>query len=116
MIPDKTIFAAEWINAWNSHDLERILDHYTEDVEVTSPMIHVALGIDGGTIRGKNTARKYWAAALVKVPDLHFDLVESTQSINSIALYYKSVMGKMAIETMFFDENGKVSKVIAHYN
>ena len=27
-----------------------------------------------------------------------------------------SVMGKMAIEVMFFDPNGKVSKVIAHYN
>ena len=25
-------FAANWIAAWNAHDLERILEHYTEDV------------------------------------------------------------------------------------
>ena len=27
-------FAAEWIAAWNSHDLERILAHYTDDFEM----------------------------------------------------------------------------------
>ena len=26
-------FAAEWIAAWNSHDLESILSHYVEDFE-----------------------------------------------------------------------------------
>ena len=49
------------------------------------------------------------------MPDLNFELKEVTTSVNSIALYYKSVMGKMAIEVMFFDDQGKVNKVIAHY-
>ena len=116
MMPEPKTFAAEWIEAWNSHDLDRILSHYAEDIEVTSPMIQFALGVDNGTVRGKETVRQYWAAALQKMPDLHFELVEATQSVNSIALYYKSVMGRMAIETMFFNEKGKVKKVIAHYN
>jgi len=30
-------FAAEWIAAWNSHDLERILSHYTDNFEMSSP-------------------------------------------------------------------------------
>ena len=31
----------EWIAAWNSHDLERVLALYTEDAEMTSDrMIH----------------------------------------------------------------------------
>ena len=79
-------------------------------------MIKVALGIESGTLRGKALARRYWQAALERVPDLHFRLIECTQSVESIALYYKSVMGKMAIEVLFFDEDGKISKVIAHYN
>jgi len=116
MMPDPKEFAAEWIDAWNSHDLDRILSHYAEDVEVTTPMIRVAMGIDDGTVHGKDVARQYWRAALQKVPDLHFELVEATQSVESIALYYKSVMGKMAVETMFFNDKGKVNKVIAHYN
>ncbi|MEW5745619.1 MAG: nuclear transport factor 2 family protein [Nitrospirota bacterium] len=29
MIPEPAVFAQEWINAWNSHDLDRILNHYS---------------------------------------------------------------------------------------
>lgn len=116
MLPDPKKFSRDWIESWNSHDLDRILSHYADDVEVTTPMIKTALGIDSGTLQGKTSVRHYWQAALEKVPDLHFELVECTQSIDSIAIYYKSIFGKMAIEVMFFDANGKVSKVIAHYN
>ena len=116
MLPDAKKFAREWILSWNSHDLDRILSHYADDVEVTTPMIKVAMGIESGTIQGKPLVRQYWHAALEKVPDLHFELVECTQSINSIAIYYKAVMGKMAIEVMFFDASGLVSRVIVHYN
>jgi ketosteroid isomerase-like protein len=31
--------ATEWVAAWNSHDLERILAHYTDDFEMRSPLI-----------------------------------------------------------------------------
>jgi hypothetical protein len=116
MLPDSKEFAVEWIKSWNSHDLDRIMSHYADDVKVTSPMIKVTMGIDNGMLQGRTSVRQYWHAALNKVPDLHFELVECTQSVDSIAIYYKSVMGKMAIELMFFDQNGKVSKVIAHYN
>jgi hypothetical protein len=116
MIPDPKEFAAEWIDAWNSHDLERILCHYADNVEVTTPMIKVAMGIDDGTVYGKDAARQYWGIALQKFPDLYFELVKTALSVTSIALYYKSVMGKMAIETMFFNEDGKVNKVVAHYD
>ncbi len=116
MLPDPKKFAAEWIESWNSHDLDRILSHYADDIEVTTPMIKTAMGIDSGTLRGKALVRQYWEAALKRVPDLHFELIECTQSIDSLAIYYQSVMAKKAIEVMFFDPEGKVTKVIAHYN
>lgn len=116
MLPDANIFAHEWIESWNSHDLNRILDHYCDDFEITTPMIKVALDIESGSLKGKENIRNYWQAAFKKVPDLKFELIEVTQSINSIALYYKSVMNKMSIEVMFFNESGKVKQVIAHYN
>jgi len=116
VLPDPKRFAAAWIESWNSHELDRILSHYADEVVVTTPMIKVAMGIDTGTLQGRGPVRGYWQAALEKVPDLHFELVECTQGVDSIALYYKSVMGKMAIEVMVFDSDGKVCKVIAHYN
>jgi ketosteroid isomerase-like protein len=51
-------FAKEWIAAWNSHDLDRILSHYVEDFEMSSPLI-VERKIDpGGVLRGKAAIRE----------------------------------------------------------
>jgi hypothetical protein len=108
-------FAEEWINSWNSHNLEDILSHYSEDIEITTPMIKLALGVDNGSLKGKKLVADYWQKALIKMPDLHFELYDVTLGVNSIALYYKSVMNKKAIEVMFFDEHGKVNKMLAHY-
>ena len=48
-----TELGKQWIDAWNSHDLERILALYAEDAEMTSDKIP-ALGFDpSGTVRGK---------------------------------------------------------------
>jgi len=108
-------FAQKWIESWNSHNLQNILSHYSEDIEITTPMIKLAGGINNGTLKGKDAVADYWKKALIKIPDLRFELIDVTESVNSIALYYKSVMNKKAIEVMFFDENGKVNKMIAHY-
>ena len=108
-------FAKEWIDSWNSHDLEDIMKHYSEDIEITTPMLKLAAGIESGSLQGKEQVRAYWQKALTKIPDLRFELVEVTSGIDSVALYYKSVMNKMAIEVMFFDKNGLVNKMIAHY-
>ncbi len=108
-------FAHAWIESWNSHNLEDILSHYSEDIEITTPMIKLAAGIDSGTLKGKKAVAEYWEKALQKIPDLKFELIDVTTSVDSIALYYVSVMNKKAIEVMFFDENQKVNKMIAHY-
>jgi ketosteroid isomerase-like protein len=115
MQKDAQKFAREWIEAWNSHDLERILAHYSEDFEITTPMIKKLLGNDKGTLKGKNAVRKYWEDALQKVPDLHFELLDVTTGLDSAALYYKSVLDTKAIEVMFFDDEQKINRVIAHY-
>jgi ketosteroid isomerase-like protein len=108
-------FANKWINSWNSHDLDGILSHYAADIEVTTPMIKTATANNKDSLQGKPQVREYWAAALNKFPDLHFELVDVTAGVHSLALYYKSVMGKMCIEVMFFNAEGKVYKMFAHY-
>jgi hypothetical protein len=92
-----------------------ILNHYSDDIEITTPMIKMAIGIDSGTLKGKKEVAEYWKKALDKMPDLYFELIDVTESVGSLALYYKSVMNKKEIEVMFFNVNGKVNKMIAHY-
>jgi hypothetical protein len=112
---DTRKFAENWINSWNSHNLEDILSHYAEDIEITTPMIKLATGIDSGSLKGKQQVGEYWKRALEKMPDLHFELYEVTDGINSVALFYKSVMNKKAIEVMCFNDQGKVNRMNAFY-
>lgn len=109
-------FAKLWVDAWNSHDLEDILSHYSEDIEITTPMIVLAAGGKESSLKGKKAVREYWRTALEKFPDLHFDLIRSTAGVDSVALFYKSIMDKHAVEVMFFNEEGKISKMYAHYD
>jgi ketosteroid isomerase-like protein len=67
-------FARDWIEGWNSRDLERVLAHYADDFEMTSPLIVERLGIADGRLKGKETVRRYWAQGLAATPQLHFDL------------------------------------------
>ncbi len=109
-------FAREWVDAWNSHDLDRILSHYADDFQMTSPFIVTMMNEATGTIKGKEKVRAYWAQALERLPDLHFDLIEVLASVDSITIYYHAVLGKRAAEVFFFDDNGKVRRAVAHYN
>jgi len=52
--------ANEWIAAWNAHDLDAILTHYDEAVELTSPVAAQLLGIPGGKVSGKANVSAYF--------------------------------------------------------
>jgi hypothetical protein len=113
---DVKTFAREWVEAWNSHDLDRILSHYADDFQMNSPFIVQLMNEPSGTITGKENVRAYWAKALERIPDLHFDLIEGLTGVDSITIYYQAVLGKRAAEVLFFDENCKVKRAVAHYN
>src|SRR5579864_5991996 len=97
-----TEFAAEWIAAWNAHDLDRVLSHYTEDFEMSSPKIVQIAGEPSGRLVGKASVRAYWAAALARVPDLHFELITVLEGVDSVVLYYRGVGGQLAAEVFYF--------------
>ena len=69
--------AQEWIEAWNAHDLERILSHYADPLEFTSPLVVQRLGRADGTIRSREELRDYFAVGVGAGSPLHFDLLEA---------------------------------------
>jgi ketosteroid isomerase-like protein len=109
-----TRFATGWIEAWNSHDLARILAHYTEDFEMSSPVIVQIAGEPSGKLKGKKAIGAYWAKALQHIPDLRFELVSTLVGVESVTLYYKGPRG-LAAEVFHFDPDGKVACAFAHY-
>jgi len=40
--------ANHWIAAWNAHDLDLIMIHYEDAIELTSPVAAQLLGASGG--------------------------------------------------------------------
>lgn len=114
---DKTFanhFATDWIDAWNQHDLVRVLSHYSDDFEMSSPVIIKIAGELTGTLKGKEAVASYWTQALQLLPHLHFELINTLVGVDSIVLYYQGVSGPAA-EVFHFNEVGKVVKASAHY-
>jgi hypothetical protein len=108
-------FAADWIESWNAHDLGRVLAHYADDFEMSSPMIVQVAGEPSGRLFGKASVGAYWSKALQLMPDLRFELVSVLTGVGSVTTYYKGSGGRLAAEVFFFDANQKVSKAVAHY-
>lgn len=107
-------FAHEWIDAWNSHDLDRILRHYADDFTMSSPAIVAIAKEPSGTLTGKDAIRAYWAQGLALMPTLHFTLITTLVGIDSITLYYRSPRG-LAAEVFHFDAQRTVIRAFAHY-
>lgn len=107
-------FAAEWIAAWNAHDLERILAHYTDDVTFASPFVVQIAGEPSGKLTGKAALRAYWAKGLAMLPELHFTLLETLVGIGTVTLVYRGHRGVVA-EVFTLNATGHVTSSVACY-
>lgn len=108
-------FAREWVEAWNSHDLDRILAHYADDFEFSSPKLVELAGEPSGTLTGKAAIRPYWARALAGAPELHVELRTILVGIDSLVLHYVGPGSRPAAEVFEFDERGLVRRSAALY-
>ncbi|PTU32600.1 nuclear transport factor 2 family protein [Stenotrophobium rhamnosiphilum] len=104
-----------WVAAWNAHDLPRILSHYSDDFEMTSPYIVQITGDASGTLRGKAAVGAYWQKALEKFPDLQFESQHVLYSPGSVTLIYRSNRSGLAAEVFFVNDDDKIFKAVAHY-
>lgn len=107
-------FANHWIEAWNSHDLDAILSHYTDDFEMSSPVIIGTMNEPSGKLKGKKIIRNYWSKALAKYPDLHFEKLHVLAGVDSVTIIYNGVRG-LSAEVFHFNSQGKVYAAYAHY-
>jgi hypothetical protein len=72
-------------------------------------------GAPGGVIRGLPALRDYFGRALQAFPELHFEPFAALAGVDSVALHYRSVEGREAIEVMELDPDHQVRRVAAHY-
>lgn len=108
-------FAKEWIEAWNTQHLDRILSLYSDQVIFTSPKALARLPHTEGTVRGIEELRQYWAPVADLRPDLHFSLERVLETVNGCTILYHDENGLLVAETMLFDTLGKVCQgIVSH--
>ena len=98
-------FAAAWIAAWNSGDLEQVYALYADDFEMRSPLIAERGFSPTGVLRGKDAIRPYWGAGIATAtPPLRFELIDAYAGVGTVAIHYRSVGRKFVVEILEFDE------------
>jgi predicted ester cyclase len=113
---DKALNLAKlWVAAWNAHDLDLIMMHYDDAVELTSPVAAQLLGSSDGKVVGKPNLRAYFQRGLEAYPELHFHLEDVLWGMNSVVLYYTNQRRTHTAEFMELSAYGKVIRVVANY-
>jgi len=85
--------ANHWVAAWNAHDLDLIMTHYEDAIELTSPVAAQLLGTSDGKLVGKANLRAYFQRGLEAYPELDFRLEDVLWGVNSVVLYYTNQKG-----------------------
>jgi hypothetical protein len=96
-------FANVWLAAWNAHDVEGVLAHFSDEVTFTSPVASQIVDGSDGVIRGKEALRAYWREGLKRYPDLRFELVGIYVGIDTVVLNYRNQNGALVSEVLRFD-------------
>ena len=108
-------FARRWIDAWNAHDLDRILDLYDDSVVMRSPLIIERMGEPSGELSGKEQLRAYWSIGLAASPPLRFELLGVYVGVNSVTVHYRSVGRRQVAEVLTLNDEGQIISGVSHH-
>lgn len=111
---DIDAFVTGWLDAWNAHDVDAVLAHFHDDVRFSSPIAAALLPESNGVIVEKSALRRYWTAALEKVPDLQFTLERVFQGVDIVVIQYRN-QKKVVVDEVLIFEDGKVKQGYGTY-
>jgi hypothetical protein len=100
---DAQQFASAWLAAWNAHDVEGVLTHFSDEVTFTSPVASRIVAGSDGVLRGKEALRAYWREGVKRNPDLRFELVGTYVGIDTVVLNHRHQNGSLVSEVLRFE-------------
>jgi hypothetical protein len=80
--------AHKWFQAFNDHDLEKLLSLYDENAMHYSPKLKIRRPETNGLITGKNALRIWWKDAFERLLTLNYELVRLTPFENRVFMEY----------------------------
>jgi len=112
---DRNEIIADWLDAWNCHDIDRIMAHYAEEIEFTAQTVVARWGKADGKLVGKAELRKHFAKGLELAPEIHFEMDQILWSPNGYAVLYHRENNNQVLDAVELNAEGLAVKVTAYY-
>ncbi len=107
--------ANEWIEAWNARDLDRIMDHYSSDVEFEANTVVRRWQKPDGKLRGLDELRRHFRLGLELAPNLKFVIEDVFWVPSGYAVLYRRENNNRVVDVVELNADGKAWRVKAFY-
>jgi ketosteroid isomerase-like protein len=101
-----------WCDAWNDRNIDSVMDHYSADVALSSPLIAKRWGIEDGQLNGKERVRENFAIGM-RTTGLHFTFVDVLLGVNAMCVLYRRETGALVCDLVELDCEGRGKRVTA---
>ncbi len=107
-----------WIEGWNSHDLEKIMDSYAETAELYDPKIK-EIYPDRLTITGKENIKNYFKVVLKIFPELKIKprglWIKGDEALLEYYIYTNEDSKADVISKFYINKNKKIQGHFVYY-
>src|SRR6478736_10026262 len=87
--------AVKWFEAFNTHDLEKLLSLYHDEAEHFSPKLKIREPQTKGLIKGKMALRSWWQDSFDRLPTLRYEVKKLTADEEQVFMeYIRHVQGE----------------------
>ena len=103
--------AFKWFEAFNEHNLEKLLSLYDDKAEHYSPKLKIKHPETNGLISEKEALRDWWYEAFENLPSLRYEVKSLTSNEYRVFMeYIRKVEGEpdMMVAELLQIENGKI--------
>jgi len=80
--------AHAWFEAFNAHNLEKLLSLYDDDAQHYSPKLKIRHPETNGLVSRKNALRTWWQDAFDRLPTLNYKVTSLTANSDRVFMEY----------------------------
>ena len=100
-----------WFEAFNAHNLEKLLSLYDDEAQHFSPKLKIRLPETKGLITGKDVLRTWWKDAFDRLPSLHYKVTSLTSNTDRVFMEYIRIVeneDEMLVAEVLEIKEGKI--------
>lgn len=103
--------ALKWFEAFNEHNLEKLLSLYDDNAEHYSPKLKIRRPETNGLVKGKSSLRDWWKDSFDRLPTLRYEVQKLTADEEQVFMeYIRHVEGEedLRVGEVLEIKNGKI--------